>query len=82
MTEYRPMAPSTAMPPHITPARDPGWLMRRSATGLGLGAALTVLAVAWAQAVLGLLSLLLVLGSLAGFGLGLVRHHAARFRRP
>ena len=82
MTEWRPMAPRTAMPPHINPARDPGWLMRRSAAGLGLGAALTVLAVAWAQPVLGLLSLILVLGSLAGFGLGLVWHHAARFRRP
>lgn len=82
MTEWRPTAQRNAMPPPTTPARDAGWLMRRSAAGLALGAVLTVLAVAWAQPVLGLLSLILVLGSLAGFGLGLVRHHAARFRRP
>ena len=82
MTEWRPTAQRKAMPPHLTPARDPGWLMGRSAAGLGLGAVLTVLAVAWAQPVLGLLSLILVLGGLAGIGLGLVRHQAARFRRP
>jgi hypothetical protein len=82
MTEWRPMAQHRAMPPQTTPARNPGWLLQRSAAGLGLGAALTVGAVAWAQPVLGLLSLLVVFGSVVGMGLGLVRHYAARFRRP
>jgi hypothetical protein len=43
---------------------------------------LTVLAVAWANATLGLLSLVVVFGSLGWISLSLVRHHAARLRRP
>jgi len=82
MTELRPTAPSEAVRPPIVPPPGPGWILRRGLGGLGLGAGLTVLAVAWANATLGLLSLVVVFGSLGWISLSLVRHHAARLRRP
>jgi len=49
--------------------------------GLGLGAILTWLAVAWSHATLSLLSLVVVFGSLFSVSLGLIQHLGTRFRR-
>lgn len=81
MTELRPMAQSEAVTPPLTPTPGPGWVLQRGLAGLGLGAGLTLLAVIRADATLGLLSLLLVLGSLAWISIGILRHQAARLRR-
>jgi hypothetical protein len=48
--------------------------------GLGFGTILTWLAVRWSHAMLGLLSLPVVFGSLALVGLGLMRHLGRRLR--
>jgi len=48
--------------------------------GLGLGTISTWLAVRWSDAMLGLLSLVVVFGSLASVGLGLMHHLGKRFR--
>jgi hypothetical protein len=80
MTELRPKAPGEAVTPPLAPSPGPGWIVRRGLAALGLGAGLTILAVAWANAPLGLLSLVLVLGSLGWISIGLVRHQAARPR--
>ncbi|MEI6158694.1 MAG: hypothetical protein WCP77_02575 [Roseococcus sp.] len=80
MTELRPTAHIEGVTPPFAPPPGPGWILRRGLAGFGLGAALTFLAVAWANGPLGLLSLIMVLGSLAWISIGLVRHHAARLR--
>ena len=49
--------------------------------GLGLGAGLTWFAVNWSHAALGLLSLVVVFGSLFLLGLALMRRLSTRFRR-
>jgi hypothetical protein len=81
MTELRSTARFEAVTPQLTPPPAPRQVWRRGLAGLGLGAALTVLAVLWANGVLGLVSLLVVLGSLSWISIGLVRHYAARLRR-
>lgn len=81
MTELRPTAQREAVTPPLAPPPGPRWVLRRGLAGLGLGAGFTILAVAWGNGPLGLLSLVLVLGSLAWISIGLVRHQAARLRR-
>lgn len=82
VTELVPTARIEAVIPQLTPAPGPRPVMARGLAGLALGAGLTWLAVIWSNGTLGFLSLMTVLGTLAWIGLGLVRHYAARFRRP
>jgi hypothetical protein len=86
MTEFRPTASQEAVSPMLNPApRGPilawGPFLAKGLGGLLLGAVLTIVSVRWANAPLGLLSLLTVLGSLTWISLGLVRHYSARFHR-
>jgi hypothetical protein len=83
MTELRRGAHMAAVTPPFTrsvPRLRP--VVLQGVTALILGAGLTVCAVAWSQAALGFLGLLTVLGSFAWISLGVVRHYAARLRRP
>lgn len=82
MTELRSTDRLEAATPQLTPPPAPRQVWRRGLATLGLGAAATVLAVLWANSVLGLLSLLIVFGSVSWISIGLLRHHAARLRRP
>ena len=80
MTELRSIARLEGVTPQLTPPPGPRRVLQSGLLGLGLGGGLTWLAVARADGVLGFVSLMLVLGSLAWIGLGLVRHFSARFR--
>jgi hypothetical protein len=81
MTKLRSTARLEAVAPQLHALPSPRRVLQRGLLGLGLGAGLTWLAVAWSDGVLGFVSLMLVLGSLAWISLGLVRHFAARLRR-
>lgn len=82
MTELRPTASMEAVTPGLTPRPTLRQALSKGFGGLILGAAMTVLAVLWSNGVLGFLSLVTVLGSMAWMGLATVRHYSARFRRP
>lgn len=77
MTESPRAAATPAAKADSLPAR---WLVP-GLGGLAAGGLLTILAVRWSQGMLGLLGLVLVLGSLFWLGLGLMRRLARRYPR-
>ena len=81
MTKLRSTARFEAVTPQLTSPLGPRRVLQRGLAGLALGAGLTWFAVAWSNGILGFLSLIVVLGSLAWISLGLIRHFGARFRR-
>ena len=81
MIDSPPNASSRAVPPRQSFPPKLGWPMWCGMAGLGLGAGLTWLSVNWSHAALGLLSLVVVFGSLFLLGLALMRSLSTRFRR-
>ena len=81
MIDSPPNAFSLAVPPWQSFPPKLEWPMWCGMAGLGLGAGLTWLAVNWSHAALGLLSLVVVFGSLFLLGLALMRRLSTRFRR-
>lgn len=81
MTESRPTTRFEAGVPRTILLANVKRPMQLGMAGLGLGAGLTLLAVGWSHATLGLVSLIVVFGSLASVSLGLMRRLGTRFRR-